>query len=241
MRAWKIFLRHLLTILLPIMILDLGGAEAAKKAKKSAVKQEDSPIIGELDESDAIPLDESDNETATGEEEGAALKPNETSKTKVKTSKNKGKNGKEKVKIKIKDKKAEQERKRIMEGFSQAEDFHKMWYNLPPAKIKASLASLTNFCKVTCTKKQCMDEEVANNCHLVCPETTTRQCADPLKQATPEETDTDEVVQGDDIATDEPDLADESDVQGSDSPALASSLEQTDAALMEEEGEGEGG
>lgn len=235
MRAWKIFLSHLLIILLPIMILDLGGAEAAKKAAKRTVKQEDSPIIGELDESDVIPPDEGDDETSAGGEEGAAPQSTETSKTKEKNSKNKAKNGKEKVKKG--DKKAAQKRKRIREGFSQAEDFHKTWYNLPLAQIKASLASLTNFCKVTCTKKQCMDEEVANNCHLVCPEITTSQCADPLKQVPPDETDADEVVLSDDMATDAPDLADESGVQSSDSPALASSPEQTDAALMEGEGD----
>lgn len=35
---------------------------------------------------------------------------------------------------------------------------------------------------MACTKKQCIDREVADKCHLMCPDSTTKQCPDPLKE-----------------------------------------------------------
>ena len=57
------------------------------------------------------------------------------------------------------------------------------WHNLPTTRITTSHENLIKFCKVACIKKHCLDREVADKCHLMCPEETTRQCPDPLKEA----------------------------------------------------------
>lgn len=132
---------------------------------------------------------------------------------------------------KAKAERAAQKRKELKNSFSEAEEFHKTWFNMPFPKIKASLEKLTNFCKGACTKGQCGDEEVANNCHLMCPESTTKNCADPLKQADHESLEPEEFVQDDGDAS--ASMADPVDTP--------SSLEQADAALGDDASEEEDG
>lgn len=175
---WKLFHGRLSILLLAIAVIGSGVIQAAPQAKKGTVKRENSPIVGELDENEALPPPENDDMSAD-EVTVTSINPPENQKNTGDGLKNKGKTRKDQ----LKEKKAEEKRKILMEGFKKAEDFHKTWYNLPVAQIKTSLEKLTMFCKSTCTKSQCRDEEVANHCHLMCPDSTTKLCPDPLKQA----------------------------------------------------------
>lgn len=243
MQAWKMLLSRLFVVLLPVMIIEMRDAEAAQKAKKSAPKAApktvSSAIIGESDDSDTVPMDEDNDDIAADEVAPAAVKSKEALKGKDKKSKgNKEKDNKEGDKENAKTKKRDKEREKLREGFRQAEDFHNTWYNLPGPKIKTSLEKLTKFCKFACTKSQCMNEEVANNCHLMCPESTTKHCPDPLKQSGDEDLATEEVMVSDTSSNDPAAFIDDSAMQASASPPMADSIDQGDSELMNGEGEG---
>lgn len=185
-------------------------------------KPQQSPIVGELDDSDTTPMEDGD-EIVDDEDDDAP--------SKSKNSRNANNLDKENEKIKKRDKNLE----KLLQGFREAEDFHKKWYNLPLPKLKTSLEKLTKFCKVACTKKQCLNEDVGHNCHLMCPDLTTKQCPDPLKQAG-EEADTQEVTIGNDEASGDP-LADNSKIADPTS-TTASGIEQADKNIPDGEGEG---
>jgi len=227
MQPWKIRLSHLLVALSAMMILCMSIAEAAQRSKKPSAQLQGSAIMAELDEGDAIPMDEG-NEDAGGEavEEAdavLAVEAEETPKSENKLKKN-AKKGR-------KNKKRDKKREKLMEGFSKAEDFHKMWFHLHHTKIKTSLEKLTKFCKIACTASQCKDEEVANNCHLICPSGTRKKCPDPLKKPSEE---TDEAEGAD---SDTPPVL--SQLNPHISSDVTDSINQGENLLMEEEGEGE--
>jgi hypothetical protein len=94
-------------------------------------------------------------------------------------------------------KKINKTRAKLLEGFQHAHQFHIGWFNLPSTKIKSSHENLIKFCKIACTKKHCADTEVADKCHLMCPDFTTKQCPDPLRLT--EDIDREEVMLGSDI------------------------------------------
>ncbi len=173
MQPWKMFLSRLLVAPLAMMILNLGVAEAASKAKKQPPPLQGSAIMGEVDDSDTISIDED----IDMDEDSGNIAADESPPAKTKANKSK------------KNKKRNKKREKLMEGFSKAEDFHKMWFHLSSPKIKVSLEKLTKFCKIACTASQCADEEIAHNCHLICPATTTKKCPDPLKKAGAENSD----------------------------------------------------
>jgi hypothetical protein len=62
--------------------------------------------------------------------------------------------------------------------FKELEQFHHNWFNLPPNRVKKSLENAIKFCKTACTKEQCSDAAVSNNCHLMCPTSTLKNCPD---------------------------------------------------------------
>lgn len=227
MQPWKIRLSHLLVVLSAMMALDIGVAEAAQKTKKPPVQLQGSAIMSEVDDGDTISIDEvnEDAEAEASPPEEAA----ETSKSKGNKSKDNAKKGKKEKRNKKRDKK----REKLMEGFSKAEDFHKMWFHLPSTKIKTSLDKLTKFCKIACTASQCKDEEVANNCHLICPHGTIKKCPDPLKK--PGAEDSDEGEEAEDTAEDSPQSSQSQSMVSSD---VTDSINQGDSVLMEAEGEG---
>jgi outer membrane biosynthesis protein TonB len=189
----------------------------------SKSKPQQSPIVGELDDTDTTPMEDGD-EIEDDEDDASS--------SKFKNSKNTNNIDKENDKIKKRDKNLE----KLLQGFREAEDFHKKWYNLPLPKIKTSLEKLTKFCKVACTKKQCLNEDVGHNCHLMCPESTIKQCPDPLKQGG-EEADTQEVTIGNDESSGDPLSTDDSKIADPTS-ATASGIEQADRNIPDGEGEG---
>jgi hypothetical protein len=221
------------------MVVGQASVEAGQKAtKKSVVGQKNSPIVGVVDD-DTLPADEDDDEVAADEGKTPSAKPKENLKESVKAeTKNKTVKLKEKSKKEqAKEKKAAEKRKQLMEGFSKAEEFHKTWYHLPFPKIKTSLEKLERFCKAACTKSHCMDEEIAHNCHLMCPRSTTRQCADPLKKADDGGLGAEEAVPGDDDMFPEGMASASGPVTQVAPPSVSASIEQADAALKEGEGE----
>lgn len=228
MQAWKMLVNCLLVVLLPVIAIDIGGVGAAQKARKNTSKAESSAIVGEFDESD-ISSDNADD--AVEDEKSRDLSKDKSQKLKA-NDKVKEKNNQNSTISKKKDKKEEE---KLKKGFRQAEDFHKTWYHLPFDQVKASLEKLTKFCKVTCTKNQCMDEEVANNCHLMCPESTTKQCPDPLQQSGMEDLDMEEVSGNDMSAHDPADFVDDS---SQTSASLEDSMAQMDQELRDDESEG---
>ncbi|MCE3231333.1 MAG: hypothetical protein K0R52_1261 [Alphaproteobacteria bacterium] len=238
MLVWTRLLSRLPVILLSLTIIGQVSAEAAQKVRKPSVGQKNSSIVGVV-EDDTIPPDEGDDDVAADEGEAASLKPKENSRESVKPgTKNKNVKPKEKSKKEqAKEKKAAEKRKKLMEGFNKAEEFHKTWYHLPFPKIKTSLEKLEKFCKAACTKSHCMDEEIAHNCHLMCPGSTVKQCADPLKKADDGSLGAEESVPGDDdmfLERMTPATGSEAPVAP---PSVSASIEQADAALKEGEGE----
>ena len=231
MQPWKIHLSHCLVALSAIMALDIGVAEAAQKMKKPPVQLQGSAIMSE-DDGDTISIDEvnddEDGEGADVEEAPAAEVP-QAPKSKENKLKNNSKKGIKDKKPKKRDKK----REKLMEGFNKAEEFHKMWFHLPSPKIKTSLDKLTKFCKIACTASQCKDEEVANNCHLICPRGTIKNCPDPLKNRN--DKDSDETEEGEDPDSMAPVMP--SQAQSGVSPDLMDSINQGEGILTESEGE----
>lgn len=220
MQPWKMFLSRLLMAPLAMMILNLGVAEATQKAKKQPPPLQGSAIMGEVD--DDTTLDESND----GEDGGdIAVEESPSTKSKANSLKNKSK----------KTKKRDKKKEKLMEGFSKAEEFHKTWFNLSSPKVKASLGNLTKFCKVACTAKQCADEEIAHNCHLICPAATTKKCPDPLKKARAESSSAEQEIDEGDMAGSAPAAPPLHPHISSD---LTDSLHDGDSMLMESEGEG---
>gem|GEM_PF-2382065 len=242
MRPWEIRLSHLWVTLFAIVALNMGVVEAAQKTKKPPTQLQGSAIMEEVDDEDAISIDE-DNENEDAGDAEAATTPSPAPKVKEdpEVKGNKLKNNSNKEKKEKKNKKKDKKREKLMEGFGKAEDFHKMWFNLSSAKIKTSLDKLTKFCKIACTADQCADEEIANNCHLICPEATTKKCPDPLKKSRAKNSDEEEAIEEieeteDTISTD--DVASPASSPLSISPDVTDSINQGERILMEDEGEG---
>jgi hypothetical protein len=124
------------------------------------------------------------------------------------------------------------------EGFRQAENFHNNWYNLSTTEVKASHEKLIKFCKIACTKKHCMHDKVADKCHLMCPETTTRNCPDPLKRSDDDGDDMEEPMGNGDMSSDPASKLDDYVSQTSGSIDLSDSIDKSDRKLIDSEGEG---
>lgn len=240
MVTWKILLSRLLVLLLPIMMTMIGESAAASKVPVKApkiskeTKANSTAIVGESDDGEGA-ASEDEGDDGAADEEQAPPKSKESSNAKGMKSKKGSKSNKDKAK----DKKREKKRQKLLEGFRQAEDFHNSWYNLPHAKIKTSLDKLTKFCKVACTKSECMDKEVANNCHLICPTSTIKQCPDPLKEGGDEGPDTEEELGGEAASNDPASLLDDSSSNNEDrTPNVADYIDQADRDLAKVNGEG---
>lgn len=219
MQPWKLFWRRLLVALSAMMILNLGVAEAAQKTKKQPPPLQGSAIMGEVDDSDTI------DEDIDMDEDSGNIAADESLPAKTKANKSK------------KNKKRDRKREKLMEGFSKAEDFHNMWFHLSSPKIKISLEKLTKFCKIACTARQCADEEIAHNCHLICPATTTKKCPDPLKKAGAENSEVaEETVEMEDMAA--PLLPALPPTHPHISSDLTDSIHEGDSMLAGDEGEG---
>jgi hypothetical protein len=257
MGGWTILSGRLLLTLLPLILMNLEGTEATQRPIKTVGS---SPIVGEDPDDSALPENDEINGVAADatkaappdKEEAAPSKPpkkqkikkkNKKPNVKGKTLKNKKKTAKEKTREKAESKakvqtaaKEAQRRKKIKEDFSKAEEFHKDWFNMPFPKIKASLENLIKLCKGACTKSQCMDKTVGNNCHLMCPKSTIKECADPLQEPTIE-TEEATLNEDDEPSTDEMGPLNNPEV----SPAITSSIQQADSILKEGNGGGGGG
>ncbi len=258
MQDWTLFLGRLLLILFPFMMMNLEGAEAIQRPTKTVGS---SPIVEEdLDDSalpenneingvtrnaiKAAPTDKEQKTPSKPPKKQKIKKKNKKSNAKGKTLKNKKKIPKEKMREKAESRaktqtaakaaKEAQRRKKIKEDFSKAEEFHKDWFNMPFPKIKASLENLIKLCKGACTKSQCMDKTVGNNCHLMCPKSTTKECADPLQEPTIEMEEA-TLSEDDEASTDEMGPLDNPEA----SPAITSSLQQADSVLKEGNGGGD--
>lgn len=195
----------------------------AKPSSKPPLKKKENPIMGEDD-----PDLDDDEEMTSDEDEAPPVRSQLQSPSDSKKKKTKAEIAKEE--------KAKRKRAKLLEGFRQGEEFHKKWFHLPSGKICASLDKLKKFCKAACTKKHCLDEQVANNCHLICPDSTTKQCADPLKQADPE---TEEVTMGSEEAlSDVPQPIEDFKPKNSVSTSVKSSLDEAEKMLKASEGEG---
>jgi len=222
MRAWTAFLGWFWNGLLPFMVMSLvvpGGIEAAPQLPNMPVNPS---VGGGWDDMDDEAPDETEG-AAPPKPQGKKGLSKKSGKKKKKIGNKKGKKNhkgkKQGVKAKAREKtrkkastqqkaskkasveKTTQNLKELKAAFCEAEEFHKTWFNLPFPKIKASHEKLVKLCKSACTKSQCADDKVANNCHLMCPESTTKNCPDPLKQADHESLEPDEFVQGDDEET----------------------------------------
>lgn len=239
MQAWKLLLCRLSVSLLSIIVLSMGNAQAGQQVKNNDVKiqpksklqqkpktkpkpqpqlkpkPQASPIIGEMDDTDTMPIE--DEEASPDEQDVASPKS--------KNTKGISATDQENATNKKRDKKKEQ----ILEGFKQAQQFHMTWHNLPTTRITTSHENLIKFCKVACIKKHCLDREVADKCHLMCPEETTRQCPDPLKEAC-QDVDGEEVTIGNDEAS--------GDVLFPDSVKVVSPIEQAEKNIADGDGEG---
>lgn len=206
------------------LIPDTAVKQKAKPSSKPPLKKLENPIMGEDDPE----LDEDDEEMASDEDEFPPVRSQLHSQSDSKKKKTKAEIAKEQ--------KAKKKRAKLLEGFRQGEEFHKKWFHLPSGKICTSLDKLKKFCKAACTKKHCMDEQVANNCHLICPDSTTKQCADPLKQVDP---DTEEVTMGnEEAASDVPQPIEDFKPKNSLSSSVKSSLDEAEKMLKASEGEG---
>jgi hypothetical protein len=189
MQALRLVLCRLSMALAIILVLGLGITNAApltKDAKSKTVNIANAPtkdaksktvnlskplpktkknlqaIVGETEENDALPIDE------------VELKPDYEEPVLVRSENADGS---------PLNKRRDQKTEKILEGFRQAHKFHETWHHLPPTKVKSSHENLIKFCKVACVKKNCMDRKIADKCHLMCPESTTKQCRDPLRDA----------------------------------------------------------
>jgi len=205
-----------LSVAIFLMVILVCGHSYAVQSKKKSPPQENHAIVGEVD--DGLPSDEND--------EGMGVQ--ESSDVPINSQRSKLKNKEKKTKAPSQLKKRDKRREKLMEGFAMAEDFHKAWYHLPIAKVKSSLEKLTGFCRVACTRSQCADEEIANNCHLICPKPTTKQCPDPLQKASIEDIGDEDVVP----------LGEDPPFVDSISPSITTSLNRSDKTI--EDGE-EGG
>ena len=195
-----------------------------KSSPKPPLKKKENPIMGEDDPE----LDDDDEEMASDEDEVPPVRSQPQTQSDSKKKKTKAEVAKEQ-KAKIK-------RAKLLEGFRQGEEFHKKWFHLPSGKICSSLDKLKKFCKAACTKKHCLDEQVANNCHLICPDSTTKQCADPLKKTDP---DAEEVTMGsEEPVSDVPQPIEDFKPKNSLSTSVKSSLDEAEKMLKASEGEG---
>lgn len=178
MQALYFVLCRMVIAMATLLLLDIGNPKAATPSKdqnskvlpqsKTLLKTKKKPqtIVGEMEDTDTAPIEE---EEISSDETGAASV--------------KMKNTYEENTEETKHNKLDKKKKKIREGFRQAHKFHETWHHLPPAKVKCSLENLINFCKVACIKKHCMDKKIADQCHLMCPESTTKQCPDPLNDS----------------------------------------------------------
>jgi hypothetical protein len=87
-------------------------------------------------------------------------------------------------------------RTKLKEGFRQGEIFHETWFNRSPGQVKASLQKLTKFCNIACTRFNCREKDIANNCHLICPESCTQDCPDPLNEGAEKNFIAPEIIEG---------------------------------------------
>lgn len=231
MQPWKIHLSHCLVALSAMVTLDIGGAEATQKMKKPPVQLQGSAIMDE-DDGDTISIDEANDDEDDGGADVAEAPVAEVTKE-PKPKENKLKNNSKKGIKDKKPKKRDKKREKLMEGFNKAEEFHKMWFHLSSPKIKTSLDKLTKFCKIACTASQCKDEEVANNCHLICPRATIKNCPDPLKNRSNK--DPEEIEETEDPDSMAPVMPSQS--QSGVSPDVMDSINQGESVLTESEGE----
>jgi len=185
MRQVKVLLKFIEVTLLLIFCMNLGYLEAATKPKPKPQRERavENAIVGEADDIDNEPtVDEADEAVGLGVEDEAPLMKGPTSEIKDRMSPfsdlKKPQKSKKSV---IPDKK----RAQLMEGFKQAEEFHKKWHHLSKKAINTSHDKLTKFCKTACTPKNCKDAEIADNCHLICPDATKKNCPDPLEGRVP--------------------------------------------------------
>lgn len=239
MRPWEIRLSHLWVTFFTVITLGMGVAEATQKTKKPPAQLQGSAIMEELDDEDTIPIDEENEEEDVGGTETAEASPQEAAEEQ-KPKENKLKNNSKKGKKEKKNKKRDKKREKLMEGFGKAEDFHKMWFNLSSTKIKTSLDKLTKFCKIACTAGQCADEEIANNCHLICPEATTKKCPDPLKKSKEKDSDEEEAIEETEETEDATSTNDDASLapsQSGISSDVTDSINQSEKIFKEDEGE----
>jgi hypothetical protein len=168
-----IVLSHVFVAFVLTIILGLGQCYAAIPSNKTSLPRETHAIVGEVDDNLPSEEDETSSQNADG-----PINPHQTLKAQIPG------NGVQVKKVihNSQPKIAHKRRAKLLEGFARAEDFHKVWFHLPTTKVKSSLEKLTRFCKIACTSNQCADDEIANNCHLICPESTTQNCPDPLKK-----------------------------------------------------------
>jgi hypothetical protein len=235
MQAWKLLLCRILVSLVSIIVLNLADAEAGQQIKnnsgklqpksklppKTKINTQASPIIGELEDTDTMPIEDDES---TSDEEDEAPNP-KNSKVTPQLDKENRKNKKRDIK-----------KEKILEGFKQAQQFHMSWHNLPSTKIKTSHENLVKFCKVACTKKHCLDKQVADKCHLMCPEETTGQCPDPIKEA--QDIDGEEVTIGNDDSVEDYSLPTDGAINENNRASSKTSLiEQAERNIEDSDGE----
>lgn len=144
---------------------------------KKAVSVKPSAIVGELDEMDG-------GDASLGPDEVRLTQSSQKMGGKVKKSARALEREKlERIKQEQEREKEKKKQEKILIGFEKAEKFHHDWFHFSPAQIKKSAENLTKFCTAACTKKQCMNLDIANNCHLMCPKSTREYCPDPLKRS----------------------------------------------------------
>ena len=181
MPPYKIILYCFFIILCPIGIVDWGNCVLALDSPgddRAADEFGSEPASG-----DGSAVDESGSEAAFGDDMAADEREIQPKKKKKSKGKKREKGKKEKKSVTklsndLRDAK-----------FKELEQFHHNWFNLPPNRVKKSLESAIKFCKVACTKDQCSaDTTVSNNCHLMCPTSTLKNCPDlnPQTEASPE-------------------------------------------------------
>jgi len=245
MQAWTALLDWLRRGLLPFMVMSLVVPENIEAAPHFPNMPMNPGAGGNWDDMNDEAPDEIE-EASSPKPKGKKNQNKRSGEKKKKIGNKKGKKNhkgkKQSLKVKAREKargkattrqeaqkkanaeKTAQSLKELKAAFCEAEEFHKTWFNMPFPKIKASHEKLTKLCKSACTKSQCADEKMANNCHLMCPESTTKNCPDPLKQADHESLEPDEFVQDDDEQTAMVEPTDHS-------SSINSSIAQADAVL----------
>lgn len=175
MQHWTRPMKYLLAIILSIMLVPVESKSASSQ-KKAAIPAnqsswQGSAITGEVDEEEDIVFLPKKKSKSVNH---AQKKANQDSVSGEKSKFHQTKIPQKKNKPIIHDK------EKLLQVFHRAGEFHNEWFHLEPENIKTSLEKLRKFCRLACTAKQCRDEEIANHCHLICPNTTTRACPDPL-------------------------------------------------------------